>query len=99
MLLLKENQEQHMWNVIKEIKDTSGLTRDVGRNAWIMEMQSNHKASNSMEIKRTKDKTIEAVKAHGSMMLSLGQAQIPGLWNVNKIHLLKQVDKKARSDY
>ena len=96
MLLLKENQEQRMRNVVKEIKDTSGLTKHVGRNAWMMEMQSNHKASDSMEIKRIKDKTIEAVYAHGSMMLSLGQAQIPGLYNINKVYHLRQVDRNGK---
>ena len=30
------------------------------------------------------------------MMLSLGQAQIPGLRNTSQIHLLRQVDKVAR---
>ena len=30
------------------------------------------------------------------MMLSLGQAQIPGLRNVNQVHHLKQVDKKGK---
>ena len=61
VMLLEEDQEQRMRQIAKEIKDTSGLTKFVGRNAWMMEMQSNHKASDSMEIKRIKDKTIEAV--------------------------------------
>ena len=62
----------------------------------MMEMQSNHRASDSMKIKRIKNKTIETVYAHGSMMLSLGQAGIPGLHNVNKVHLIKQVDRKGK---
>ena len=95
MLLLKEDQEQRVRDVIKEIKDICGLAKHMGKNAWMMKMQSNHKASNSMEVKRTKDKTIEAVKAHGSMMLSLGQAQIPGLYNINKVHHLRQVDRNG----
>ena len=73
-----------------------GLTKLVRRNALIMEMQSNHKASDSMEIKRMKDKTIEAVYAHGSMMLSLGQARIPGLYNINKVHHIKQEDRNGK---
>ena len=72
-------------------------TKHMGKNACMMEMQSNHKASHSMETKRTKDKTIEAVKAHGSMMLSLGQAQIPGLYNINKVHHLRQVDRNGKA--
>ena len=95
-LSVKAEQEQRVRNLVREIKDTSGLTKYMGRNAWMMEMQSSHKASDSMEVKRTKDKTIDAVKAHGSMMLSLGQAQIPGLHNINKVHCLRKVDKNGR---
>ena len=96
VLLLKENQEQCMRNVVKEIKDTSRLTKHVGRNARIMGMQSNQKASDSMEIKRIKNETIDVVYAHGSMMLSLGQAQILGLYNINKVHHLRQVDRNGK---
>jgi len=96
VLLLKEDQVQRMRQIAREITDTSGLTKFAGRNAWMMEMQSNHKANDSMEVKRIKEKTIESVKSHGSMMLSLGQARIPGLYNVNKVHLIKQVDKKGK---
>ena len=56
VFLLKEDQEQRVRQVFKEIKDTSGLTKFVGRNAWMMEMQSNQKASNSMEVRRQKGK-------------------------------------------
>ena len=96
-LLLKANQEERVRDFLKEIKDTSGMAKHMGKNALMMEMQSGHKASDSMEIKRTKDKTIEAVKAHGSMMLSLGQAQILCLHNINKVHHLRQEDKMAKS--
>ena len=95
VMLLKEDQVQRMRQIAREISDTSGLTKFAGRNAWMMEMQSNHKANDSMEVKRIKEKTIESVKSHGSMMLSLGQARIPGLYNVNKVHLIKQVNKKG----
>ena len=61
-----------------------------------MGIQGAQKASDSMEAKRQKGETIDAVYAHGSMMLSLGQAQIPGLGNVNQINLLKQLDKKGK---
>lgn len=33
------------------------------------------------------------------MMLSLGQAQVPGLRNINHVHYLRQVDKKAMSGW
>lgn len=49
-----------------------------------------------MEVKRVKDKPIDAAKAHGSMMLSLGQAQIPGLHNINKVYRLRKVDKNGK---
>ena len=49
-----------------------------------------------MEVKRIKEKTIDLVKAHGSMMLSLGQAQIPGLHNINEVHRLRKTDKNGR---
>ena len=55
VMLLKEDQEQRVRQIVKEIKDTSGLTKFVGRNAWMMKMQINHKASDSMEIKRIKN--------------------------------------------
>ena len=54
--LLKADQEQRVRNFLKEIKDTSGMTKHMGKNDWMMEMQSGHKANDSMEIKRTKDK-------------------------------------------
>ena len=82
--------------MIQEIKDTCGMTKRLGRNAWIMEMQSSHKSSDSMEVKRIKDKTIDSVKSHGIMMLSLGQAQIPGLHNINKVYRLRKVDKNGK---
>ena len=62
------------------------------------EMQGVLKVSDSIEVKRQKEKNIEAVYAHGSMMLSLGQAQIPGLRNISHIHLLRQVDKMGREN-
>ena len=96
VLPLKADHEQRMRNLLKEIKDTSGLCKHMGKNAWMMEMQSSHRASDSMDVKRTRDKTIESVKAHGSMMLSLGQAQIPGLHNANKVHHLRKMDKNGK---
>ena len=57
----------------------------------MIEMQGDQKASDSMEVKRQKGKTIDAVHNHGSIMLSLGQAQIPGPTNINHIHRLRQV--------
>ena len=62
----------------------------------MMEMQSSVKASDSMEVRRQKERTIEAVFIHGSMMLSLGQAQVPGLRNINHVHHLRQVDKQVK---
>ena len=35
--------------------------------------------------------------AHGSMMLSLGQAQAQGLRNIHHVHRLKQVDKQGKA--
>ena len=49
-----------------------------------------------MEVRRQKEATIEAVFTHGSMMLSLGQAQVPGLRNIHHVHRLKQVDKLGK---
>ena len=95
-LLSKADQKQRVRDLLQEIKDTSGMTKHMGKNAWMMEMQSGHKANDSMEIKRTKDKTIEAIKAHGSMMLSLGQAQMPDLYNINKVHHLRQVGRNGK---
>ena len=61
----------------------------------MMEMQSSIKASDSTEVKRQNVAT-GAVFAHDSMMLSLGQAQVPGLRNINHAHRLKQVDKQGK---
>ena len=55
-LLSKADQKQRVRDLLQEIKDTSGMTKHMGKNAWMMEMQSGHKANDSMEIKRTKDK-------------------------------------------
>ena len=41
-LSVKAEQEQRVRDLIQEIKNTSGLTKRLGRNAWIMEMQSSH---------------------------------------------------------
>ena len=56
VILLKENQEPRMRQIVKELKDTNRLTKFVGRNAWMMEMQSSVKASDSMEVRRQKEK-------------------------------------------
>ena len=61
-----------------------------------MEIQGAQNASGSMKAKQQKKKTIDAVCIHGSMMLSLGQAQTPELRNANQIHYLKQVGKKVK---
>ena len=98
VMLLKGNQESRMRQIVRELKDTNGLTKYLGRNAWMTEMQSSIKASDSMEVRRQKDNITEAVFTHGSMMLSLGEAQVPGLRNINHIHHLRQVDKQARSE-
>ena len=95
VMLLKGNQEPRMRQIARGVKDTNGLTKHLGRNAWMMEMQSSIKVSDSREVKRQKERTIEAVFTHGSMMLSLGQAQVPGLRNINYVHHLRQVDKQG----
>ena len=46
VMLLKENKERHIRQIVRELKDTNGLTKYMGRNAWMMEMQSSVKASN-----------------------------------------------------
>ena len=63
----------------------------------MVEMQGAQKASDSMEVKRQKGKNIDAVHGHGSIMLILGQAQIPGLTNINHIYRLRQVDRKGNA--
>ena len=95
-MLLKGNQEPHMRQIVRKLKDTNGLTKYLGRNAWMMEMQSPIKASDSMEVRRQKEKNIGALFTHGSMMLSLGQAQVPGLRNINHVHQLGQVDNQGK---
>ena len=37
-MLLKEDQEPRMRQIFKELKDTNGLAKHVGRTAWMMEM-------------------------------------------------------------
>ena len=54
--LLKEDQEPRMRQIFKELKDTNGLSKHVGRTAWMMEMQGALKASDSVEVKRQKEK-------------------------------------------
>jgi len=51
VILLKENQEPRMRQIVRELKDTNGLTEFLRRNTWMMEMQSSVKASDSMEIR------------------------------------------------
>ena len=85
-----------MRQIVRELKDTNGLTKHLGRNAWMMEMQSHVKVSDSVEVRRQKEATIDAVFTHGSMMLSLGQAQVPGLRNTHHAHRLKKVDKQGK---
>ena len=85
-----------MRQIVGELKDANGMTKHPGRNAWMMEMQSPVKASDSMEVRRQKESTIEAVFTHGSMMLSLGQDQVPGLRNIHHVYRLKQVDKLGK---
>ena len=51
VMLLKKNQEPRMRQIVRELKDINGLTKLLGRNAWMMEMQSSVKASDSMEIR------------------------------------------------
>ena len=85
-----------MRQIVRELKDTNGLTKYLGRNAWMTEMQSSIKASDSMEVRRQKEKNIGALFTHGSMMLSLGQAQVPGLRNINHVHQLGQVDNQGK---
>ena len=96
IMLLKGDQESRMRQIVRELKDTNDLTKHLGRNAWMMEMQSTVKASDSMEVRRQKEATIEAAFTHGSMMLSLGHAQVPGLRNIHHVHRLKQVDKMGK---
>ena len=85
-----------MRQIVGKLKDTNGMTTHLGRNAWMMEMQNTVKASDSMEVSRQKEATIDAVMAHGSMMLSLGHAQVPMLRNIHHVHRLKQVDKMGK---
>ena len=85
-----------MRQIVRELKDTNGVTKHLGRNAWMMEMQSTVKASDSMKIRRQKEATIDAVFAHDSIMLILGHAQIPGLRNIHHVHRLKQMDKMGK---
>ena len=96
LLSVKAEQEQRLRDVLQEIKNTSGLAKRLGRNAWFMEMQSNHKSSDSVEVKRIKDKTIDSIKSHGSMQLCLGQAAIPGLHNITKVFRLRKVEKNGK---
>ena len=96
VMLLKEDQEPRMRQIVRELKYTNGLAKFLGRNAWMMEIQSSVKACDSMEVRRQKERTIEAAFTHGSMMLSLGQAQVPGPRNINHVHYLGQVDKQGK---
>ena len=99
-MLLKADQESRMRQIVRELKDTNGITKHLGRSPWMMEMQSTVKTSNSMEARRQKEATIaiDAVMAHDSNMLSLWHAQVPGLRNIHHVHRLKQVDKWARPE-
>ena len=38
VMLLKGNQEPRMCQIVRELKDTNGLTKHLVRNAWMMEM-------------------------------------------------------------
>lgn len=82
--------------IFRELNDTNGLAKHASRNVLTMKMQGTQKASDSMEVKRRKEKTIDTLYARGSMMLIPGQAQIPGLGNVNQVHHLRQVDKRGK---
>ena len=62
-MLLKEDQELHMWQIFKELKDTNGLTKHVGRTAWMMETQGAQKTSDSMEGQRQKEKHRSCARA------------------------------------
>ena len=96
IVLLKGGQEFRMRQIVRELKDTNGMTKHLGRNARMMEMQSIVKASGSIEVRRQQEATIDAAMAHGSMMLSLEHAQGPGLRNMHHVHCLKQVDKMGK---
>ena len=95
VLQIKAEQEPRVRQILKELKDTSCLGRYLGKNAWSMEMQASVGGNDDMAAKQKKNKTIDAVYAHGSMQLSLGHTLIPGLRNVEKVHHLKQIKKNG----
>ena len=53
-------------------------------------MQATIGANDDMDVKQKKEKTIDVVFAHGSMMLSLGHTHVPGLRNIEQKHYTKQ---------
>ena len=56
-------------------------------------MQAPVGANDDMAARQRKEKTIQAVYAHGSMQLSLGHTLVPGLRNVEKVYHIKQLKK------
>jgi hypothetical protein len=60
-------------------------------------MQSPVGGGDDMEAKQRKERTIQSVYAHGSMMLSLGHTYVPGLRNVDEIYRIKKLKKDGTS--
>ena len=91
VIQIKAEQEPRLRQILMELKDTSCLGLHLGKHAWTMEMQAPIRDGDDMATKQKKNKTIDAICAHGSFQLSIGHTIVPGMRNVEKVHRLKQL--------